>query len=346
MLFGMRPTNTPVIPAPPNPIASLLAGFDTITNHLVLVLFPIALDLLLWLGPHFGIRQLVEQIIAAIRQFPEISGATAPASFQTNLELMQVFGERFNLVSFLRSYPIGIPSLMSGLLPVEIPGGAPTTLQVQSFSGLILGWLVFTLIGLALGTFFFTLISQAALDGKLSWANALREWPRSMAQVVLVALILVMLIIAVSIPSFCAISLFALGGLALGQFAMFILLGFLIWLLFPLVFSTHGIFVLRQRAFESMLGSVRLTRMTMPGTGLFLVSVVVIAEGLDLVWRLPNNNSWLATIGISGHAFITTGLIASSFVYFRRSVSWIEAVMRMQQQVRAEERLGNNRQID
>ncbi len=346
MLLGMRPTNTPVIPAPPNPIASLLAGFDTITNHLVLVLFPIALDLLIWLGPHFGVRQLVEQLVAALRQIPEISGTSAPASMQTNLELLQVFGERFNMMSFLRSYPIGIPSLMSGLLPVEVPGGAPAILQVNSFPEVVLSWLVLTLVGLAFGTFFFTIVSQAALDGKLSWANALREWPRSMAQVLLVALILVMLIIAVSVPSFCALSLFALGGLALGQFAMFILLGFLIWLLFPLVFSTHGIFVLRQRAFESMLGSVRLTRLTMPGTGLFLVSVVVIAEGLDLVWRLPKESSWLATIGISGHAFITTGLIASSFVYFRRSVSWIEAVMRVQQQVRTEERLGNNRQID
>jgi len=342
----MRPTNTPVIPAPPNPIASLLAGFDTIANHLVLILFPIALDLLLWLGPHFGIRQLIDQFVAAIQQFPEISVAASAESVQTNLELLQVFGDRFNLLSFLRSYPSGIPSLMAGMLPVEVPGGVPANLEINSFPWVILSWMVFTLFGLAFGTLFFTLVSQAAIDGKLDWAKAIRDWPRSMAQVLLVALALVMLILAVSVPSFCAISLFSLGGLALSQFALFILLGFLIWLLFPLVFSAHGIFVLRQRAFESILGSVRLTRLTMPGTGLFLVFIVIIAEGLDLVWRLPNENSWFTTIGISGHAFITTGLIASSFVYFRRSVSWIEAVMRLQQQVRAEERLEENRRIN
>jgi len=48
------------LPPPPGIIGSLRAGFDTITAHITAIIFPITLDLLLWLGPHISVNQLIQ----------------------------------------------------------------------------------------------------------------------------------------------------------------------------------------------------------------------------------------------------------------------------------------------
>jgi hypothetical protein len=42
-------------------------------------------------------------------------------------------------------------------------------------------------------------------------------------------------------------------------------------------------------------------------------------------------SSWLAFIGIVGHAFVVTGLLAATFVYYRDATRWVE---RVQQQIK------------
>ena len=47
-------------PAPPRLFKTLVAGFDTITNHIPLLLLPIGLDLLIWLSPHLRLKALID----------------------------------------------------------------------------------------------------------------------------------------------------------------------------------------------------------------------------------------------------------------------------------------------
>jgi hypothetical protein len=55
-----------VMPAPPNMIAALRAGFDAVANKIVIILLPIALDLVLWLGPHLQIKTILNRYIDAV----------------------------------------------------------------------------------------------------------------------------------------------------------------------------------------------------------------------------------------------------------------------------------------
>ncbi|MGB9586154.1 MAG: hypothetical protein ACPL7A_01895, partial [Anaerolineales bacterium] len=57
---------------PPNLINSLKEGFDAIANHVGLILFPLSLDLFLWLGPHWRISHLIDQMLQTMAQ---ISGS-------------------------------------------------------------------------------------------------------------------------------------------------------------------------------------------------------------------------------------------------------------------------------
>lgn len=72
-----------------------------------------------------------------------------------------------------------------------------------------------------------------------------------------------------------------------------------------------------------------MTRMTLPTTALFILSIFVISEGLDILWRVPAEKSWLTLIGVGGHAFITSALLAASFIYYRDADLWTQGTLRM-----------------
>jgi hypothetical protein len=97
------------------------------------------------------------------------------------------------------------------------------------------------------------------------------------------------------------------------------------------VFSPHGIVINQSNFFDSVKISVNLTRRTLPSTVLFVLAAFLISKGLDLLWGVPNETSWLLLVGIFGHAFVTTGLVASSFVYYRDAIRWIREMVKLRE---------------
>ena len=69
----MDKIETQVMPVPPNMIASLRAGFDAVANKIVIILIPIAFDLLLWLGPHLQIKTILNHYIDVSRIISQLT---------------------------------------------------------------------------------------------------------------------------------------------------------------------------------------------------------------------------------------------------------------------------------
>jgi hypothetical protein len=67
----------------------------------------------------------------------------------------------------------------------------------------------------------------------------------------------------------------------------------------------------------------RLVRLTLIPTGIMLLLVLVISQGLDLLWRLPAADSWFSVVGVIAHAFIAAGLLAATFIYYKQTTEWI-----------------------
>lgn len=318
-----------VVPVPPNMIASLRAGFDAVANQIAIIMIPIAIDLILWLGPHLQVKTLVNKFLSARASSTELSSIQPGDILSTSMDLIRSFAAQYNLLSLLRTIPVGIPSLMAARLPVEIPNGVPLYLDVTNLFGAAAIAIGLMVVGLIVGSFYYILIVQVALNGKVELRKILKSWSWISLQVLSLALALLILFIVVSVPSSCAISAIALFGLPLGQFAIFLYIGVMLWLAFPLLFSAHGIFVNHNNALTSVQRSMMLTRMTLPTTSLFIISILAISEGLDLLWRVPPENSWLTLIGVGGHAFITSALLAASFVYYRDADHWAQETLRM-----------------
>jgi len=54
--------------------------------------------------------------------------------------------------------------------------------------------------------------------------------------------------------------------------------------------------------------------------------VLLLTTGLNYLWSVPPDDSWMLLVGIGGHAFITTALLAASFVYYRDMNAWLQTV--------------------
>jgi hypothetical protein len=112
----------------------------------------------------------------------------------------------------------------------------------------------------------------------------------------------------------------------LGQVALVVLGMAVIWLIVPVYFSAHGIFTYQMNALNAILNSLRMIRFTLPTTFLFLLLLTVIGQGLRFLWVTPAQDSWWMLVGILGHAFISTALLAASFIYYRDVNNWLKVV--------------------
>ncbi len=322
------------ISPPPRLMAMLLAGFDTAASHLGLILFPIALDVWLWLGPHLRIETLILDTLREVAP-PVRNPADANAElWQAAQSMWQELAPRFNLFTAVRSFPVGVPSLMAARLPVATPWGQAPGTELEHWLGVGVAWSGLMLVGVLLGSLYFLLTAGAAAGETWSGRILLHRWLHAAAQVFFLT-ILWMAVVGVSAVPVGVFSMLMATASGIGLVILLFLGGLLMWIVIPLLFAPHGIFVYRQSVFQSIRSGVRLVRMTMPTTSLFFLAVFVISRGLDVLWNIPPDTSWFVLVGIFGHAFITTALLAASFIYYREAGQWIQKMLEYVQQVNA-----------
>ena len=70
-----------------------------------------------------------------------------------------------------------------------------------------------------------------------------------------------------------------------------------------------------------------MVRYSLPNVGWFSMLVIVLSQGMDMLWHIPPTSSWMTLVGILGHAFISTSLLAASFFYYRDINLWINAAL-------------------
>ena len=317
------------LPPPPGVIGSLRAGFDAVSGHVKLISFPLVLDLWLWLGPRFSVDALLSPYMRFLFEQAR-RGLTSPTDMQRIAGVQAPFMEaleRFNLLSLLGklvTFPIGVSSLLVGIMPVTTPYGEQRVVQVSSLPGLVGLVFLFILIGWVGGGLYFRWVSGTALGGAKREAGISSVW--AIIQTFILSVIWFIGLLIAMVPVFLILTLLALISPALANGAVFVMLMLSFWLIVPLFFTPHGIFARRQNAFSSVLSSLRMARFTLPTSGMFVLSAFLLYRGLNYLWSVPPNNSWMLLIGIAGHAFITTALLAASFVYYRDMNAWLQTV--------------------
>ena len=308
------------LPPPPGLITSLMAGFDSVANHIAVILPPLLLDMFLWLGPRLQLKEFIQLFT---NQMPSLASAF-PSGFP-DLETVRSFwtsiAEKFNLFVVLRTFPIGITSLLSLKSINQNSLGLPLSLDAGSFLGILTWVAILSILGWVSGALYFYWVSNVSLKLEA------RPLFKAINQAVLLSVIWTGLLIFLGMPALMIFSILTIISPTLGQVALFVVAIFLVWLVLPVFFSAHGIFALQMDALRAILNSLHMVRFTLPNTGLFLMLFLVINQGLNFLWNTPSPDSWWMLVGILGHAFVSTALLAASFIYYRDVNIWLKAVL-------------------
>jgi hypothetical protein len=321
------------LPPPPGVIGSLRAGFDTVAGHVWLIVLPLGLDIFLWLGPRLSVdgllRPFVRYMFLQARRNVDVSELDRFLEAQTSfLDVLQKFN-LLSLISKFRTFPIGISSLLAQTMPVNTPLGEQNVVQVSSIPLLVGIVLILTMLGWVVGGLYFRWVSGTTL-GQEAGISLLR----AIMQTFILSVCWLLGLIIVLLPVMFILALLAFINPLLANGAIFVLLLLSFWLIVPLFFVPHGIFARRQNAFYSALTSLRMARFTFPTSGMFIISVLILSQGLNYLWSVPPNDSWMTLVGIAGHAFITTAALAASFVYYRDMNVWLQTVFEQWQKMR------------
>ena len=224
---------------------------------------------------------------------------------------------------------------MASRSPVVTPVGEPVHWEIRSLGAAFGLWLLLTIIGVVVGSLYFAAVAQAALAGEVSWQTLLGRWPWNGVQTLLLTAFWMALLFSAFTLFGCVVSFLLFGGgfglEQLSFIALLVFVGAMIWVLIPLLFSPHGVYVGRKTMWASLRNGAHLTRMTLPTTALLFLAIFLLSEGLRLLWNVPPVTSWWSFIGIVGHAFMTTSLLAASFVYYRDADRWLREMLQRTQ---------------
>lgn len=311
-------------------IDTLSDGFDRVTKRLWLILIPILVDAGIWLGPKLSIRDLGQRVIAALPNTSELG-----TQYQQALELIQArladLSARANILTMLSMRFLGLPSL-SGNLALERPpfGLAHHLIEIPTWPTLLGLAVLLTLLGLLIGCFCLSLIAQEVREEELDIMYVLqvtwRSWSRLVKLLFVILLFAAMLASGVSILSaLLGIISPELSWLTLNLFR-WVALSVGVYVAIILFFTSRAIILDDMGIARSLWNSLNVVHRNFFAAIVFILLINVVQTGLWYIWRMLAINAIGTLIGIIGNAYVSTGLVIASFIFYRdRFVAWQQA---------------------
>jgi len=307
-------------------VSCLSTGFEIVAHHPQLALLPALLDLYLWLGPRLSLAPL----IAATRQlWAEVPSPEMAPIYQTFNQLLDELATKYNLFALLKPAPfLGVPALMAERLTLARPFGPRPELPVSD-PGTALAWIcVLVGVGLGLNALYLWQVgrrvvseTETAVPGPVGpvklWGNLLR-----------LTVLLLAIFFILAIPG--SIALLILGAIAATIAALFLMLALslVFFVIFHLVYTVPGIVQLRQPPLQALRDSIILARVDPLGTTSLVLALLVISQGLNFIWTLPDPATWATVVGIAGHAIVSTALTATVLVFYQERLVQLQTLQR------------------
>lgn len=294
----------------PKIFAAFKSGYETVSKHLYLVLFPIFLDLFLLFGYRITITEMIQDFIQQV-MLPASATPEIIAYWETLKNQMIEFFRYFSLTSFLRALPAGVPSLFYVAAFERNPLGEHHFIHLQRPGSVILVIIGMSLIGLLFGYFLYRLLSKATSPQPATSESFLEL--RSLLSWILIPIISITFMFVVIIPAMLLISLI---GALLPIFTMigyfFLTIG-IVTLLTPFIFTPHLIFLEHKSIVQALLTSFRTVRLTNAKSTTFIFLGILVSYLTNMLWRIPSDDSWMLMVSIFGHGMISIILLAASF---------------------------------
>lgn len=304
----------------PGVIDTIGIGYSHLVARPSVVVMPVLLDLYFWFGVQVPASNLARRIGDLLR-------STAPLTDGVRGFVIDHSG--YNLAEFLslRLPTVRVPTLFPMLSQEAVirgPVWRPDMTALPWWSALFLV-VAFLVVGFWIGAEYLLWLGAVArgtahqFDGRRTTRTALR-----LAGWLTVA---AMLFLIVTLPLIIAQLAFELSGVGTSGFVQFLFLvplavGFALFFFGPFAIAGH-----QAGVFESFRGSFKVVRRYFgPSVG-FFAAYLLVTGAIPLAWAAMVGHPAGTLIAVVGHAFVTSGMIASAFVFYRdRAEIALEAV--------------------
>ncbi len=311
-------------------LACLAAGFEITARHPMTLTVPLLLDVFLWLGPRLSLSPLFLATERFFRQMFWTEGmAGLPEVQQTSLLLTQMFNDlaaRFNLFSALIPAPLlGVPTLMASRMTLDRPLGPRAEMVVASVLIAMFLGIVLPLLGMGLSALYLRSVGRRVMDEMETPLSGPQTFLVLWGQFILLALIALAIVATMSMVGLSFAALIYLLSAGLAFFVVTLLFSLIMFAVFHLVFAIPGMVQLKHSPFPAIRESILLIRGDFANVTFLVLLILIISRGFNVVWALPDPATWANLIGIAGHAFVSTALTATLFVFYQDRLNFLPA---------------------
>ena len=310
------PSTTPL----PGVLKTLGDGCNQVANNVKLMLIPFALDLFLLFGPKLRIKEYFQPYLtAAFRQMLATVSGTAAAQLISATELISEYMGSINLFGFIRTIPVGVKILFASS-SAATPLGSSAETEMHSFLQILIVILLLIAAGILLGTLYYSIIARSTRKGSVK--SEAKVFKKQLLNTVLLSVTFVIVLALAAVPSSCIMTTALMTSPVIYQIIMLLIIVAASWLIVPLFYIPHGIFVKQLDLTEAIKSSFKMASWSGTLTVRFILFSIIISMGLDMIWAIPEQSSWLILFSIFGHAFVSTALLTGSFLFYQELDQW------------------------
>lgn len=308
-------------------LACVTTGFEVVARRPLLIMMPLLLDLFLWLGPRLSLAPIFEDANFALQEMARLTAASSPDVLENTgflSAILDQLAEQFNLFSALNPGPlVGLPSLMASRMTLERPLGIRPDWVIASGAIAFLVLLLLAGIGIALNAIYLRYVGQSVIEETENPlpgpVGPLEIW----WDLIQFTLVVVLSLFVASLPLSCLVTMLGPAFPVAAGFLLFLGSSFLLFIGFHLIFAIPGIVQVRRSPMQAIRESILITRADFVGSTGLLMLLLIIIEGLNFVWTLPEPATWATLVGLGGHAFISTAMVAALFVFYQERLNFL-----------------------
>ncbi len=287
-------------------IDTISLGYGLVNRRPWLIVLPVMLDLVFWLGPRLSMQPTTEAL----------TGFLAPQVVENDAFLaeLRAVGAQADLLGLLA---VQVPSLIRLLNPDSSPILAQR--PVLALTGLLTTLtvaLLLLIVGLLLTMLYLTPIAQVVRSGNADPRQMPRLAGRAWLRLLLLMVLLVGAGLLVTVPLSVLVGLLSLVGLNLLPLVGTLLLVGAIWLRVYLFFVIDAIVVSEVGPLRAIQYSIAVVRHNFWSSLGFIVLSYVISLGLARVFELFTQMIIGVPVAIIANAYIASGLAAASMIFY------------------------------
>ncbi len=316
MEMNEMPSTTPV----PGVLKTLGEGCNLVANNVKLMLIPLAADLFLLFGPKLRIREYFQPYLSAIfSQMLSTVSKSLTAQLEPGIGLITDYVSSINLFGFIRTVPIGVITLFSSG-SAKTPLGSSAEIELHSILYILPVIFLMIVSGIIIGTLYFYIIARSISANRERFTANI--FGKQLLNTILLYIALVIVLFITLVPGSCMMTAALMTSPVIYQIIMLLIMIFVCWLVIPLFYIPHGIFVKQLDLPAAIKNSFQMATWSGMMTVRFILFSIIISMGLNLIWSIPEQSSWLILFSIFGHAYVSTALLTGSFIFYRELDQW------------------------